>query len=471
MDMRELIEEVLEAAKQAGAQFADLRIGESSGVSIAVQDGRADRIRTASGKAAGLRVLVDGAWGFAPITHVTKRELLRCVREAVAMARTASPGVSEPGVVAEIEPVEDRVAAEYRIDPRDVPLADRVEAIYELEQRASQEDPQRISNTVANYADAWGTSYLGNTEGTYLEQERVRCGTGLFVIAQEGAVRQWASESRAGGQGYEIFADIDPEEFAGETAQRALKLLDAAPPPAGKFETVIDPKITGLLVHEAFGHNCEADAVWSGQSILADKVGEQVTASGVTIVDDPTREKLNGSYRYDSEGTPAQKHVLVEKGVLKGFLHSLETAAQFEVPPNGSARAGGVQDPPLVRMSNTYIEPGDQTLEEMIADIKRGLYLTGGKWGYVYTARGQFSCNAEQAYAIKDGELAEHYRNVSFAGMTLETLQKVTAVGNDLQFQMGGTCGKGGQGVPVDTGGPHLRIAELVVGGHEEAGE
>lgn len=469
--MRELIEKVLEAAKQAGAQFADLRIGEGSGVSITVQDGRADRIRTASGKAAGLRVLVDGAWGLAPTTRVTKRELLRCVREAVAMARTASPAVSEPGMVADIEPVEDRIEAEYRIDPRDIPLADRVKAIYELEQCARQEDPHHLSNTVANYADAWGTSYLGNTEGTYLEQERVRCGTSLFVIAQKGSLRQWASENRTGGQGYEVFADLDPEEFAGETAQRALKLLEAAPPPAGKFEAVIDPKIAGLLVHEAFGHNCEADAVWAGQSILADKVGKQVAAPGVTIIDDPTREKLNGSYRYDSEGTPAQRHVLVQDGTLQGFLHSRETAAQFGVLPNGSARAGSAQDPPLVRMSNTYIEPGEQTFEEMIADIKHGIYLTGGKWGYVYTAQGQFSCNAEQAYAIKDGELADHYRNVTFAGMTLETLKKVTAVGNDLQFQMGGTCGKGGQGVPVSTGGPHLRIAELVVGGHGEVGE
>ena len=221
-------------------------------------------------------------------------------------------------------------------------------------------------------------------------------------------------------------------------------------------------------MHEAFGHNCEADAVWSGQSIVSDKVGELVAAECVNIVDDPLQENLNGSYRYDSEGTPAQRHVLVENGVLQGFLHSLETAAQFGEAPNGAARAGGAQDPPLVRMSNTYYEPGDWSFEEMIEGIKRGLYLAGGKWGYVYTARGQFTCNAEHAYEIKRGELGRHYRNVSFAGLTLDTLRHVTAVGNDLQFELGGTCGKGGQGVPVDTGGPHLRLSEIVVGGHEE---
>jgi TldD protein len=467
--MRELIETILEAARAAGAQFADLRIGEGNGVSISVQDGQADRISTGSGRSAGLRVLVDGAWGFAPTTHVTKRELLRCVREATAMARAAAPSVTEPGMVAEIEPVEDSVAAQFQIDPRDIDLADRVAAIFELEQAARHEDTARITNTIAGYNDGFSRSWVGNTEGTYLEAERVRCSFGLTVIAQEGEVRQWASESRAGGRGYEVFQEVDAQEFAREVAQRAVSLLQASPPPAGKFEAVIDPKITGLLVHEAFGHNCEADAVWSGQSIVSDKVGESVAAETVTIVDDPLRENLNGSFQYDSEGTPARRHVLVENGVLCGFLHSLETAAQFGEQPNGAARAGGPQDPPLVRMSNTYFEPGDWTFEEMIEGIKDGLYLAGGKWGYVYTARGQFTCNAEHAYAIKHGELGTHYRNVSFAGLTLDTLRGVTAVGKDLQFQMGGTCGKGGQGVPVDTGGPHLRLAEIVVGGHEEA--
>ena len=163
--------------------------------------------------------------------------------------------------------------------------------------------------------------------------------------------------------------------------------------------------------------------------------------------------------------------MLVENGVLRGFMHNLESAARFGEPPNGSGRAGGAMDPPLVRMSNTYIQPGETSFEEMIAGVERGIYLTSGKWGYVFTQRGQFTCNAEQGFAIRDGKLGQRYRNVSFAGMTLDALRHVTAVGNDLQFQMGGMCGKGGQGVPVDTGGPHLRISELVIGGHEEAGE
>ncbi|NLO72905.1 MAG: TldD/PmbA family protein [candidate division WS1 bacterium] len=466
--MRNLIEDILEAARKAGVQFADLRIAEGSSLSISVQDGLTERVSTGSGRSAGLRVLVDGAWGFAPTSDVSKAELLRCVEEAVAMARLAAPSVSDPGRVAEVPAVVDSVAAEFRIDPRGVALKERVQAVYAMEQRARAEDKTRIVNTVARYGDGRGKLYLGSTNGTYLEQESVRCLAALSVVAQEGNVRQWASESRANGRGYEVFAELDPEAFAGQTARRALDLLQAAPPPAGKLEAVVDPKITGLLVHEAFGHNCEADLVWAGESIVSDKLGQPVASPLITIMDDPTLEGRNGSYRYDSEGTPAQAHPLVVDGILQGFMHSLETAARLEATPNGAARAGGAMDPPQVRMSNTFIAPGTTSLAEMIADIEHGIYLTGGKWGYVATERGQFTCNAEQGFEICQGKIGRRYRNVSFSGLTLETLRQVTAVGADLEFEMGGMCGKGGQGVPVDTGGPHMRIAELVIGGQEE---
>ncbi len=246
-----------------------------------------------------------------------------------------------------------------------------------------------------------------------------------------------------------------------------MALLSAKRAPAGKFDVIIDPIICGLLVHEAFGHNCEADAVWAGESILDGKVGQQVAYEDVTIIDDPTLPKLNGSFAYDHEGVPAQEHRLVENGILQGFLHSLETAARFEAQPQGSARAQSHDFPPIVRMSNTFIAPGKCSFDEMLADTKRGLYLTGGNWGYVFTARGQFTCNVEEAYAIENGQLGQHYRNVSISGLTLEALQNVTAVGNDLKFELGGMCGKGGQSMPVDAGGPHVCIRDVVVGGQE----
>jgi TldD protein len=464
--MREMLEEVLQYAKDLGASFADLRLTEGTGTGVSVQDGIADRVSTASSRGAGVRVLVDGAWGFAPTNNPTREELRGCVEDAVSMARAASPNVTDPGMVADFEPVEAHDKADFKVDPREIPLQDRVSAIYELEKLAREQDP-RIVNTVANYRDSAGSEIIANSEGTYIEGSSVRCGLNVHVTAQEGDVRQTASKNRSNSTGYELIQSIDPEDFAAKTARKAVEMLSAKRAPAGKFDVVIDSIICGLLVHEAFGHNCEADAVWAGESILREKIGQPVAAETVNIYDDPTLEKLNGSFAYDDEGTRATRHVLVENGILQGYLHSLETAARLGAVPQGSARAQGHSYPPIVRMSNTYIEPGDWTFDEMLEQVRNGLYLSGGHWGYVFTAQGQFTCNVEHAFAIEDGELGQHYRNVCISGLTLETLQKVTAVGDDLTFELGGTCGKDGQGAPVDSGGPHLAIEQVVVGGQE----
>ena len=464
--MRELIQDTLQLANRLGAQFADIRVSEGSGTGVSVQDGIADRVSCGFASGAGIRVLVGGAWGFAPTNSPTAEELRRCVEDAVSMARAASPSVSDPGMVAEAEPIEDAVRFSFKTDPREAPLQDRVSAIFELEKIARESDP-RIVNTIANYRDAAGTEIVANTAGAYIETSAVRCGLSLTVTAQEGDVRQTASKNLSNSVGYELIEELDAEQFALKPARKAVELLSARRAPAGKFDVIIDPIICGLLVHEAFGHNCEADAVWAGESILRDKMDQRVAAETVNIYDDPTLQDLNGSFEYDDEGTRASRHVLVEDGILRGYLHSLETAARLRMRPEGSSRAQGHSYPPIVRMSNTYIAPGDWSFEDMLADTKRGLYLSGGNWGYVFTARGQFTCNVENAYAIENGKLGQHYRNVCISGLTLETLQNVTAVGDDLTFELGGTCGKGGQAAPVDSGGPHLRIRDVVVGGQE----
>jgi len=468
--MRELVQEILDGALALGASFADIRVNDSQGTSVTVEDGRADEVVSSSRSGAGLRVLVDGAWGFAPTNIVTKAELQRCLDDAVAMAKAASGSVVEPGAVAQIEPVEARLSAQARVDPRDVPLADRVQAVFDLEKIARERD-DRIVNTSASYRDSVGSLAIANTFGTWIEQEAVRCSVHVVATAQSAETRQYAHRSRARPAGYEVMLDADPEELAGEAADKALELLDARPAPAGCFDIIIDPRVTGLLVHEAFGHNAEADAVWAGESILAGREGQKVCSELVTIVDDPTRPDLNGSFTHDHEGVPAARHDIVREGVLVGYLHSLETAARLGVAPNGAARAMGHQYEPIVRMSNTYIEPGDATLDEMIADTRSGLLLKGGYWGYVFTARGQFTCNVENAWAIEGGKLGQHYRNASFGGLTLETLSHVDAVGAEISFDLGGMCGKGGQGAPVDAGGPYLRVRDVVVGGREDAGK
>ena len=201
--------------------------------------------------------------------------------------------------------------------------------------------------------------------------------------------------------------------------------------------------------------------------ILHGKLGTKIAADCITIIDDGTIPGSSGSYPYDSEGTPSQRRVLIENGVLKGFMHSLETAAKMGVPPNGSARAQGFGSRPVVRMSNTFIQPGTMSLEEMLKDIGDGVYLSAGEWGYVFCERGQYTCHAGEGYRIRNGELAEHLRDVSISGMTLETLMNADAVSSDFEMKMSGMCGKDGQGMHVNAGGPHVRVRDIVVGGQE----
>jgi TldD protein len=312
------------------------------------------------------------------------------------------------------------------------------------------------------------------------------------MTALADGLRQTAHERKAQISGFELVEQLIPEEFSIRAANKAIELLSARPAPAGSFPVVFHPSITGLLVHEALGHNAEADQVWTGESILEGKVGQKIASSLVTIVDDPGIPDSYGSYKYDSEGTAGQRRVIIEKGVLKGFLHSLETASKFGTAPNGAARAQNYAHYPVVRMSNTFMEPArgeaaraghpsgtpvwaagregapetaGVSFEDIIKPIERGIFLDRGQWGYVFVERGQYTCHAGSGRMIEHGRLGEPLRDVSVAGLTLETLKDIEAISSDFEMDMPGFCGKAGQGVPVNAGGPFVRVKSLVVGG------
>ena len=463
--MRELLESVIDEAKRQSLDFADLRVHQQEGTSINVQDGRADKVYHGISLGAGVRVLSGGAWGFASTNTVTKEQLLDCLDQAARLAKSAQRKIAEKAELPEIAAVQDAVNIKPKVDPRDIALEDKMKVVFELEKAAKACDPQRICNTSVSYREGQSTVSVANTAGTYVETTLPRTHLGAFVTACENGVRQMGSEHFGGLYGWELVENTKPEQLTVRASQVALDMLKASEPPSGKFPVILDSAVTGLFTHEAIGHNAEADHVWSGESILEGKMGQQVASELVTIVDDPTIEGKNGSFPYDSEGTPTRRREVVRKGILSEFLHSLETAHKFGVEPNGAARAQGHGNRPIVRMSNTFIERGDWTLEEMVSGIKEGLYLSGGFWGYVFCERGQFTCNVEQGRMIRDGELQERLRNVSVSGMTLEALMSIDAVGKELVFKLPGMCGKGGQGADIDAGGPHIRVKELVVGG------
>ena len=467
--MNELLEWLRDRALARGVQFMDARYVVREGGGVMVQDGKADRLGYGRGEGLGVRVLVEGTWGFGSASSPTPEEAEACLEQAMQMAKEASAHGRGEAVVAQAQAVRAEVASAFEVAPGSVPLEKKVALVTGLEGAARAAGGERTANTIFSYSEGRFTETICNTFGTLVTQTNTRVMVGGVVVVADGKTRQSAHERRGALAGFELADSISADQFAVAASKRALAFLEANRAPAGVFPVVMDPTFAGLFVHEALGHNAEADTVLEGGSIIEGKMGQRVASDSVTIVDDSTVPGSWGSYVYDSEGTPSQKRIIVEKGVLKGYMHSLETAGRMGVPPTGSARADGHASVPIVRMSNTYIEPGAFTLEELIADIDLGVMLCGAEWGYVFCERGQFTGHAGEAFMIRNGQVAERVRDVSISGMTLEALEDIVGVSRDFRMDFPGTCGKNGQGAPVNGGGPYVKMCKMLVGGQEAA--
>ena len=462
-----IVRQICDQARRRGAAFADARSVESVASSILVQDGRANKAFSSAGFGLSVRVLVDHCWGFASADTASLANARQCLDEALGLARSSARFVEDKVVLATVAPHVDTERSVGRMMPDEMPAAEKVRRVLAFEQAGRDAGGGKVVNSIVSYSDLFQIESLANTLGTQIRSETGRSVLGAQMVVADGDQLQRATEYDAVIGGPELLLDTAPEKLSVLATQKALALLTAKKCPAGKFTVIFHPSITGLLVHEALGHNAEADAVASSQSILEGRLGEMLAAPGVTIVDDSTVPGAYGSYKYDSEGTPGSRRVIIDRGRLVGFLHSLETAGKFAVAPNGAARADGYDAKPIVRMSNTFMERGSVPFDEMVRGVQRGIYLEDGHWGYVFVQKGQFICYAGRAHLIEHGRIGEPLRDVSISSMTLDALRNIDAVGDDFEMDMPGMCGKDGQGAPTDAGGPHVRVREVVVGGHE----
>ena len=450
---------------EQGASFCEARFFEERGSNIVVENGAAKTLGSGILSGMGIRVIVGKRWGFASTNAITPTDVERTLSDAIEGARSiAAEGVEEAEVVDQ-KPATDSVAHKVKTNPEELDPEYKVRILLESDE-AARTYSDRVKDTFTTYRDAVTTAVVHNSFGTYVEEVTPRTYVYCRVISKEGSNMQTGIEYGGGVGGFEIVSHLQDEQFSRKAAEKAVRLLSARSPPSGTYTVVVDQRVGGLFMHEAFGHNCEADHVLGGQSIVADKMGDKVASDIVTIMDDPTMPK-NGHFIYDHEGVRAEPHVIVKDGTLVGFLHSLESAAKLKVRPGGSARARSHQFPPIIRMSNTYLAPRDMTFEEILEGVKLGVYLTGMNSGYVETQKGQFTCRVEQGWMIEGGKLKDHLRDVGINGLTLDALKSITAVGKDFKMEAPGTCGKMGQGIPTDAGAPHFRIDGIVVGGRQ----
>jgi TldD protein len=321
----------------------------------------------------------------------------------------------------------------------------------------------KIQTSTITYADGHKKVIFANSEGSYIEQSKVDLMARIIAVAREGDDVQQASLSIGSSGDFGFIEGLQRE--VKELAERAVALLKAPQLKGGEYAVILDPVLAGVFTHEAFGHLSESDFVYENQRLREIMLlGRRFGSENLNIVDGAAVPGLRGSYKYDDEGTPAQKTYLIKDGVLVGRLHSRETAAKMGESPTGNARALNHHFQPIVRMTNTYIEPGDVSFADMLADIKEGVYVRN--WYGGMTSMEMFTFSAGEAYMIRDGKVAELLRPVVLTGNVFATLANIDAIGNDLDMNQGGGCGKGAQSpLPVSNGSPHIRIRKCLVGG------
>ena len=462
--MEDLASKTIDHAMGQGAEFADLRLESYQGTNIVVMDGRTKTVSAALPSGCGIRAFIEGAWGFAVTNDISQSSLSAAAESAVKIAKVAKDRAK---VKFKISPAKvERAVEVYRCEvrPSEVCVEDKVALATALDKSMKSSDP-RIVSTNARYDDFEGERVVANSLGTLVRASEAWTLAACSAWAKSDGVIQRGHSAAGSVGGYELMR-TEAVATLGETASgQALRLLDSKCAPAGKSVCILDNKMTGLLAHEAMGHACEADSILAGASVLEGRLGERVAAPEVTLVDDPTIESTFGHFSYDWEGVRARKHVLIDEGVLREYLHNLESSSRMGVEPNGASRAHTYGFTPVVRMSNTFIGPGDWGKDELIEDTKEGLLFQGSQYGYVEPSKGQFMFKCGEAYEIRNGEVGQRYRDASLSGIILDVLNSVTGVADDFYLGDPGYCGKNYQDARVTDGGPHIRVADVVVGG------
>jgi TldD protein len=319
-----------------------------------------------------------------------------------------------------------------------------------------------------NYRDFIQRVYIVTSEGIIAEDERVHTLSTVHVIASENGIIQTGYETAGGHIGFELFDSVSVEELSLKASRRALMMLQARRAPGGRMPVVISSDAGGTMIHEAIGHGLEADLAQYGLSVYSHQLGHEVASSLVTVIDDATLPHRRGSYRFDDEGTPSQRTVLVDRGILSGYMYDKFTAARDGVASTGNGRRESYRHRPLPRMSNTFIAPGDAASDEVVKSTPEGLFVKRMGGGQVNTVTGDFVFEVQEGYLIENGTIGEPVREATLTGSGPGVLNAIDLIASDLGFSIG-TCGKDAQGVPVSDAMPTIRIREMVVGGEVPA--
>ena len=453
-----LVRDVLAAARRAGARFAEVFAEERRSTSARLDDGRVEDITSGLDRGAGIRVIAGEMTSYAFSNRLDPDALFEAAETAAA---AAGDGRDDQAIDFSVAEAIVRHPAEQ---PADVVDASRkVGWLREAEDAARSYSPE-VRQVVVGYGDSVQRILIANSDGLWAEEERHRLRLVANVVAARDGVMQTGFEGPAALGGVEVLDRYPPSETGRTAARMAVTMLDGRPAPAGEIPVVVGPAGGGVLFHEACGHGLESDTVGKEASVYRGRLGEELASKLVTGVDDSTVPGGWGSFSFDDEGTPAERTVLFEDGRLVGYLYDRYWGERARAAPTANGRRQSYAHLPIPRMTNTSILPGDTDADEIVADTSRGLYAKVLGGGQVNPATGDFVFGVAEGYLIENGRITHPVRGANLIGNGMAILGAVDAVASDFDSRPG-TCGKDGQGVPVTTGSPTLRISRMTVGG------
>jgi TldD protein len=456
MNIQEAGQYLADIISKYDAEYIEAHLEESQASHLTYRGKKLESTDKTSAVGGNIRALNRGGWGFVSFNNLG--DLAAKVKLAVEQARFVAGCDPE---LAPVPPIIEKVPGEMKQNPVDISLSEKKRVLDDYNQVIWS--TPKLQTSLIGYADGYRRYAFLNSTGSYIEQERADVTLRVNAIAADNGEVQQAGLSLGSKGDFNKIKGL--HEQIKSISSQAVEMLSAPVAKGGEYTVVLDPILAGVFIHEAFGHLSEADHVYENPQLREIMTfGKQFGSRSLNVVDGAAVPGLRGSYKYDDEGVLSQKTHLIREGILTGRLHSRETALKMKEKLSGNARSISYRFPPIVRMSNTYIEPGKVAFKDMLADIKEGIYVKN--WYGGTTSMEMFTFSAGEAYMIRNGQIAETLRPVVLTGNVFSTLMNIDAVGNDLDMNEGGGCGKGGQSpLPVSNGSPHIRIKHCLIGG------
>jgi TldD protein len=457
---KDAVERLLAKALSRGGEFAEVYMERSRSTVIPFEERKIRSAQVRVGMGVGIRVISGEKTGYAYSDNLDLDRLM----EAADVAAHIAAGNSRERKIK----ITAQMAPDYytiKINPDDCSVQSKT-ALLKRANKAAYDCDERIKQVDASYADSESDVIVANSHGLWIADHESMLRISVMCLAQKGKVSRSASYGGGGRIGMEYFNAVSPEDIAAEAARMAVVQLDAVPAPAGMFPVVINNGWGGVLFHEAVGHGLEADFNRKNMSIYSGRIGEKVASELCTVIDDSTLPNRRGSYNMDDEGTLGQRNVLIEKGILKGYMSDYLNAHLMGIPLTGNGRRESYHDIPYPRMSCFFMDAGESDPEEIIKSVDRGVYAANFSGGQVDITNGNFVFMLTEGHMIENGKITTPIRGATLIGNGPDVLTKVSMVGSDLKMDPGiGTCGKNGQGVPTSVGMPTVKISEMTVGG------